>query len=128
LTYQQEPLADSPRRDIMTTATENPLAKFYARMERINNTTSSIEVGTKFQMTTSSKWTSEKTKGIHTFTFVSEVTSVDSKGIEYKTIKVVSETGRPTFKNVSSCPTQGSALHVYILDGLADGSITLETK
>jgi len=109
----------------MTTATESPLAKFYARMEKINNTTSSIEVGTKFQMTTSTKWTSGKTKGIHTFVFVSEVVSVDSKGIEYKTVEVVSEIGRPTFKNVSNCPHQGSALHVYILDGLSDGSIII---
>jgi hypothetical protein len=112
----------------MQAVTENPLAKFYARMERINNTTSSLEVGTQFKMSTSSKWTSGKTKGVHTFTFVSEVTSVDEKGIEYNTIKVISETGRPTFKNVSSCPVEGSALHVYMLDGLADGSITLETK
>jgi len=112
----------------MKTVQNDPFAKFNARIAKIDKTTSSLKIGTQFQITSATKWHSGNIKGIHTFVYVCEVTATDKTGIEYKTVKMVSETGRPTFKNVSSCPHAGSALHVFILDSLEDGSITLEVK
>ena len=112
----------------MNTTQTDALARFYARKAQIDSVKSSLEVGTQFQISSSTKWHSGDFKGVHTFVYVCEVTETHITGIKYKTVNMVSETGRPTFKNVSGCPQTGSALHAYIMDSLGNGSITLEVK
>jgi hypothetical protein len=55
--------------------------------------------------------------------FIVEITATDSTGVEYETVEIVSEVGRPPFADVSEGPIGGSCTHLYMVEGIADGSI-----
>jgi hypothetical protein len=101
----------------------DPLARFYARMQATRETVSSVNVGERFSMTSSSSWRSGGVRGVHTFGFIVEITATDSTGVEYETVEIVSEVGRPPFAEVSEGPSGGSCTHLYMVEGIASGSI-----
>jgi hypothetical protein len=101
----------------------DPLARFYARMQATRETVSSVSVGERFSMSSSSKWRSGQVRGVHTFVFIVEITATDSTGVEYETVEIVSEVGRPPFADVSEGPMGGSCTHLYMVEGIASGSI-----
>ena len=101
----------------------DPLARFYARMQATRETVSSVNVGERFSMSSSSKWHSGQVRGVHTFVFIVEVTHTDPSGVEYETVEIVSEVGRPPFAEVSEGPRGGSCTHLYMVEGIASGSI-----
>jgi hypothetical protein len=55
--------------------------------------------------------------------FIVEITATDSTGVEYETVEIVSEVGRPPFADVSEGPMGGSCTHLYMVEGIASGSI-----
>lgn len=99
------------------------LARFYDRLKATRECVSSVGVGERFSMSTSSSWRSGDVRGVHTFGFIVEITSTDSTGVEYETVEIVSEVGRPPFAEVSNGPAGGSCTHLYMVEGLATGSI-----
>ena len=109
----------------MTTSNvqHDPLARFYARMQATRETVSSVNVGERLSMSSSSSWRSGGVRGVHTFGFIVEITATDSTGVEYETVEIVSEVGRPPFAEVSGGPRAGSCTHLYMVEGIASGSI-----
>ena len=101
----------------------DPLARFYDRLRATRETVSSVSVGERFSMSSSSKWRSGQVRGVHTFLFIVEVTHTDPSGVEYETVEIVSEVGRPPFAEVSEGPIGGSCTHLYMVEGIASGSI-----
>jgi hypothetical protein len=102
----------------------DPLARFYDRLKATRECVSSVSVGERFSMSSSSKWRSGDVRGVHTFVFVVEITATDSTGVEYQTVEIVSESGRPPFADASNGPRAGSCTHLYMVRGLGDGSIS----
>ena len=101
----------------LTVAGTSPL-----RYVQANNALgSSVSVGERFSMSSSSSWRSGGVRGVHTFGFVVEITHTDSTGVEYETVEIVSESGRPPF--ASECPARGSCTHLYMVEGISSGSI-----
>ena len=101
----------------------DPLARFYDRLKATRECVSSVSVGERFSMSDSSSWRSGGVRGVHTFKFIVEVTATDSTGVEYDTVEIVSEVGRPPFAEVSEGPMGGSCTHLYMVEGIATGSI-----
>jgi hypothetical protein len=101
----------------------DPLARFYARLKATRETVSSVSVGERFSMSSSSSWRSGDVRGVHAFVFVVEVTRTDPSGVEYETVEIVSESGRPPFAGASNGPRGGSCTHLYMVEGIANGSI-----
>ena len=101
----------------------DPLARFYARLQATRETVSSVSVGERFSMSSSSGWRSGGVRGVHTFVFIVEITATDSTGVEYETVEIVSEVGRPPFAGASNGPRGGSCTHLYMVEGIASGSI-----
>jgi len=101
----------------------DPLARFYDRLKATRECVSSVNVGERFSMSSSSSWRSGDIRGVHTFVFVVEVTHTDPSGVEYETVEIVSESSRPPFAEVSNGPRGGSCTHLYMVEGIADGSI-----
>lgn len=101
----------------------DPLARFYDRLQATRETVSSVAIGERFSMSSRSSWRSGDVRGVHVFGFVVEITATDSTGVEYETVEVISEDGRPPFANVSECPSGGSCTHRYMVEGIASGSI-----
>lgn len=101
----------------------DPLARFYDRLQATRETVSSVAVGERFSMSSRSSWRSGDVRGVHVFGFVVEITATDSTGVEYETVEVVSEDGRPPFGDVWECPSGGSCTHLYMVEGIASGSI-----
>ena len=101
----------------------DPLARFYDRLKATRDTVSSVNVGERFSMTSSTNWHSGQVRGVHTFVFIVEITATDSTGVEYETVEIVSEVGRPPFADVSEGPMGGSCTHLYMVEGIASGSI-----
>ncbi len=101
----------------------DPLARFYDRLKATRECVSSVNVGERFSMSSSTNWHSGEVRGVHTFGFVVEVTHTDPSGVEYETVEIVSESGRPPFVDVSGGPRGGSCTHLYMVEGIANGSI-----
>ena len=99
------------------------LARFYDRLKATRECVSSVSVGERFTMTSSTNWHSGDVRGVHTFGFIVEVTHTDPSGVEYETVEIVSEVGRPPFVEVSEGPARGSCTHLYMVEGIATGSI-----
>lgn len=114
----------------MATKTETDLTKLLERIwpkEAGIDYTKSLNVGDRFIETSSNNWHSGDVKGVQVFTYLCEVVAVDPKGLDYKTVEMISEIGRPPFGEVGTrnCPISGSAVHSYINRSIQNGSITL---
>ena len=104
----------------LTVAGTSPL-----RYVQANNALgSSVSVGERFSMSSSSSWRSGDVRGVHTFGFIVEITHTDPSGVEYETVEIVSESGRPPFAECSNGPARGSCTHLFMVRGLGDGSIS----
>lgn len=61
------------------------------------STKSTPAVGARFTSTDSRPWHDGDAKGVHIYTDLCEIVSVEPAGLAYKVVQVIEESGRPPF-------------------------------
>jgi hypothetical protein len=64
-----------------------------------------LGVGDQFTRTDARPYTENGTKGVHDTTVLCEIVSTDERGFQYKVVKMIRESGRPSF---AGTPTGGT--------------------
>lgn len=88
------------------------------------STKSAPAVGTRFTRTDSRPWHDGSTRGVHTYTDLCEILSVEPGGIAYAVIQTIAESGRPPFAG-NARRAQGSFAAFGWRKALEDGRVVV---